>query len=498
MLKDRIEHVGLRERVTSVEAAAKFISNGMTVMFSGYTGCGYPKLIGAELAWRKQAGEDLRINLITGAQIGQEVFDILAENDVLTRCTPLIESRSLAKKVNSGKMHYVEQQMAKLPRLFRSGSLGHIDVAVVEAIAITKDGRIVPSSSVGMTPAYLQAADRIIVEVNMAQPEELRGLHDIYLPAPPPNTKPIPLTSAKQRIGDDAIAVDPGRIVAIVETNVVEDAPGGAPGEALKPITDNLMNFLEAEAAKNWHGRLFPIQTGFGNLTNALLRALGESRFTDLEFFCGGVSEEHIRLMEMGKTRAVSAGSLKLSPLVRESLKSHNKLFRDHFVLRNTEICNSAETVGRLGVVAVNTGIEVDVYGNVNSSHIGGSKVVNGIGGGANFAQSSLLSIVIIPSVAKGGDIASVVPMVSHHDIIEHDVDVLITENGTADLRGLDELERARAIIGNCAHPNYRAELEQYLAAAMAAGGGHHPVCLTESLSWHERFRTTGSMRITS
>ncbi|MCL2001538.1 MAG: hypothetical protein FWG74_08900 [Planctomycetes bacterium] len=496
MLSDKIEGKTMRDRIAPAETAAGIIKDGMTVFFSGYTACGYPKLIGGELVRRKKAGEKLKISLTAGAQVGQDVSEALAEADLLDRCTPLIESKTLARRANAGQVHYVEQQMAKLPRLLRSGKLGHIDVAVVEAIGVTADGGVIPSNSVGMTPAFLEAADQVIVELNLAQPEALRGLHDVYLPAAPPNARPIPLISVKERIGVPYIKVDPAKIRYIVESNVVEEESTEAPKDSFfKSITDNLLGFLEHEAKRNWRGRLFPIQTGFGNLTNAFLIALGESRFSDLEFFCGGVSEGHVRLMERGKVKAVSAGSLKLSPHVAEKLRSDPKLFHDLMVLRNTEICNGAETVSRLGVIAINTGIEVDIYGNLNASHITGSRVVNGLGGGANFAQNALLSVVVIPSAAKGGDISSVVPMVSHHDIIEHDVDVLITENGIADLRGLDELERARAIIDTCAHPSYRDALNQYLQKAVAAGGGHHPVCLPEALHWHERLRETGSMR---
>ena len=488
---DRIEHKGLRDRAASVEEAGQLIRNGMTVAFSGYTACGYPKKIGSELARRKKEGEDLGINLVAGAQIGTEVFEELAEAGVLNRVAPLIGSKTLAAQINAGKVHYVEQQMSKLPRLLRSGAFGKIDVAVVEALAVTPEGWIIPTNSVGMTPNFLETAEAIIVEINLAQPAELRGLHDVFLPAPPPATKPIPLTGVAQRIGEPFIKVDPAKIRFIVETNVIEDSPDTS-ADGASPITDNLMNFLELESKRNWGGRMFPLQTGFGNVTNTLLLALGDSRFTDLEFFCGGVSEAHVKLMRSGKVRAVSTGSLKLSPLVRKLLRTEPAMFRELMVLRNTEICNGLETVSRLGVVAINTGVEVDVYGNVNSSHIAGSKVVNGLGGGANFAQSSLLSIVVQPSIAKGGAISSIVPMVSHHDIGEHDVDVLITENGVADLRGKDDRERANLIIENCTHESYRDDLKRYLAKA---GGGHHPVALTDAVAWHERLLQTGSMR---
>lgn len=494
MLKDRIEMSGLRDRIAAPEEAAGLIKDGMTVAFSGYTACGYPKLIGSELARRRRSGEKFQISLTAGAQIGPEVYDELADAEVLRRVSPLIGSKTLASAVNSGRVAYVEQQMSKLPRLLRSGAFGPIDVAVIEALAITDQGCIIPTNSVGMTPLFAAAAKNVIVEINLAQPVELRGLHDVYLPASPPATKPIPLTKTNERIGEPFVRIDPAKIKYIVESEVIEDSIDGSAAGVNPAITANLMNFLELESKRNWGGRLFPIQTGFGNMTNALLQTLGQSAFTDLEFFCGGVSEAHIRLMTQGKIKGLSAGSLKLSPLVREALRANQELFREKLALRNTEVCNGLETVARLGVVAINTGVEADIYGNVNSSHIAGSKVVNGLGGGANFAQSSLLSIVVQPSATKNGDISSIVPMVSHHDIIEHDVDVLVTENGVADLRGLDDLERAEMIISRCAHESYREPLRKYLTAAVK-NGGHHPVDLQEALSWHRRLKTTGSMR---
>ena len=62
-----------------------------------------------------------------------------------------------------------------------------------------------------------------------------------------------------------------------------------------------------------------------------------------------------------------------------------------------------AETIGRMGIIALTSGIEMDMYGNVNSSHIAGTQVVNGLGGGANFAENAALSILLMPSENKGG-----------------------------------------------------------------------------------------------
>jgi len=104
------------------------------------------------------------------------------------------------------------------------------------------------------------------------------------------------------------------------------------------------------------------------------------------------------------------------------------------------------------------------------------------------------VTIFCSPSTGgKNGCISKVVPMVSHADHTEHDTMVFITEQGVADLRGLGPLQRARAIIENCAHPDYRYELADYLRYAVKHGG-HEPVDLGRAFSFHKRLAETGTM----
>ncbi len=498
MITDRIGYPPLREKIADIADACRLIKNGMTVALGGYTACGYPKTIAQALAARKAAGEELEIDLVTPSFTGPEIYSILGPAGILRRCTPLIESRVMSDLANSRKVRYVEQQMSKLPRMLRSGALGSIDVLVVEALGITKGGHIIPTNSVGMLPAFLAAAKSVIVEINTAQPRELEGLHDIFLPGAPPNQRPIPLTHAGQRIGEPFMRVAPEKISYIVMANVEENAIAPKPDlDVHKRIAEHLLNFLEMESARNHGGRLPPLQTGFGGLTNAIVNSLAHSKFRDLEFFCGGVAQPHVKLMMEGKVKAISTGSLQMTPFVRESLRQSPELFREKLLLRNAEITNGAEAVERMGIIALSSGIEVDMYGNVNSSHVLGRKVVNGIGGGAAYAQNAELSIVLIASTAKKGDISAIVPMVSHQDICEHDVDVLITEHGVADLRGKDDVERAEAVIASCVDASYREPLGRYLDGVIKNNCGHHPQSLTEAFSWHRRLQETGSMRET-
>src|SRR5690625_5970183 len=76
--------------------------------------------------------------------------------------------------------------------------------------------------------------------------------------------------------------------------------------------------------------------------------------------------------------------------------------------------------------------------------------MMNGIGGSGDFARNARLAIFVTKSLAKGGDISSIVPFVTHVDHTEHDVDVIVTEQGYADIRGLAPVQRAEKIIENC------------------------------------------------
>ncbi|MDC7226490.1 MAG: acetyl-CoA hydrolase/transferase C-terminal domain-containing protein [Spirochaetales bacterium] len=476
----------------SAEQAAGLIKNGMTVAMGGWAMAGYPKAVPEELVRRVQNGEELSINLITGANVPW-LDDKLGAEGIVARRAPMIASRALAAQTNNGTMRYVEQQMNKMPKLLRRGSFGRIDVAVVEALGFDDDGNLIPTSSVGMAHYLLDAAEHIIVEINRAQPERLRRLHDIHIPAAPPETEPIPLTRVNQRIGESSIAVDRSKIRFIVETDIPERMGAQPRGtEVTGRIASHLFNFLELEVKKGG-GFLPPVQLGFGSIADSIASAFAHSSFADLQFFCGGVTEPVLELFASGRAAAITAGGIGMSERVEEIIQSVPDL-RDRLVLRNGDITNSSEVISRLGLIALNTGIEMDIYGNVNSSHISGSRVVNGIGGGAGFAQNAGLSVMMIPSVAKGGAISGIVPMVSHLDINEHDIDVVITENGLADLRGLDDGERADAIIANCAADSYKAQLSGYLKSARERVGGHHPQLIEEASAWHRRLKEEGSM----
>lgn len=494
MYRQRIP-AALADKVMSAEAAASLFHTGMTIGMSGFTRAGDAKAIPRALAARA-ATEELRFTVITGASLGNDSDGLMAQAGMLARRLPFQVDSVLRNKINAGEVMFIDQHLSETVEQLRSGTPSAIDIAVIEAAAITADG-IIPTMSVGNSASFVEQAGQIIIELNMSVPAELAGLHDIYLPAARPARQPIPLTEAAQRIGASAIAVDPARIAAIVITDTPDSPSSVLPPDAeTNAIAGHVIAFLESEVAAGRMGpQLAPLQAGIGSIANAVLHGLTQSSFRNLSMYSEVLQDSAIELLDSGQLAFASASSITLSAAMHQKFLRDLEHYRSRIVLRPQEISNHPELVRRLGIIALNTALEFDLYGNVNSTHVGGTHMMNGIGGSGDFARNAQISIFVSKSVAKGGAISSVVPMVSHVDHTEHDVDVLVTEHGLADLRGLAPRERAPLIIERCAHPDYRAALHEYFSRACAGAGGHTPHVLSEALSWQVNYGARKTMR---
>ncbi len=495
MYEDRIRRPSLTDRIMSPEQAALLIQDGMTIGMSGFTRAGDAKALPVALAERA-AREPLRITLMTGASLGNNIDKILTEAGVLARRLPFQSDPTLRAAINRGEVMFIDQHLSETVEQLRSNQMGPIDIAIVEATAITADGGIVPTTSVGNSASFAILAKKVIVEINLSQPLALEGLHDIYIPTKRPTRHPIPVEACDSRIGTPSIPIDPDKIAAIVVTQKHDSAANVEPPDAdTVSIAGHLIDFLKAEVAK---GRLDmtlnPLQAGIGSIANAVLHGLIDSPFHDLRMYSEVLQDSTFDLFDAGKLTFASGSSVTLSEACGARVFPRFDQYKDKLVLRPQEISNHPEVIRRLGVIGINTALEFDIYGNVNSTHVNGTMMMNGIGGSGDFARNAYLSVFVTKSVAKGGAISSVVPMVSHVDHSEHDVDILVTEQGLADLRGLAPRERAEVIIANCVHPSYREQLADYYARARVRGG-HTPHLLEEAFSWHIRREKTGSMR---
>jgi acyl-CoA hydrolase len=376
----------------------------------------------------------------------------------------------------------------------RFGFMPRPRVAIIEACELTENGEIVPTSAVGISPTVANLAEIIIVELNSKHPVALRGFHDIFEPLDPPHRPPLTLMKPSDRMGVPYIKVDPSKIVAVVETYLDDEVSGFAPtDEVTDKIGQNVANFLAGELKDGRIPQEFlPIQSGVGNIANAVMASLGTNDdIPPFQMYTEVIQDSVIDLIKKGKVTFASGCSLTITTPVLQSIYADLENYRDKLVLRPQEMSNSPELARRLGLITINTALEADIFGNVNSTHVMGAKMMNGIGGSADFTRSAYISIFTTPSTAKGGKISSIVPMVSHVDQNEHSVNVIITEHGVADLRGKCPVDRANAIIENCVDPSYRQMLRDYLALS---GPSHTPQTLHACFGMHITFEKTGNM----
>jgi len=502
MSDDRILDPRLRARLRSADEAASLIQPGETVAMSGFTGSGYPKAVPMALARRMEAahlqGQCFQIKLMTGASTAPELDGALAKADGIALRMPFQTDPDARHRINAGTLDYIDIHLSHVAQHVWFGFYGQIDTAVVEVTAIEADGSLVPSTSIGNNKTWLDLATKVIVEVNEWQPADIAGMHDIYYgTALPPHRKPIPLVRGDDRIGQTTLRCDPDKIVAVVRTHGPDRNSPFTPADATSHrIAGHLIEFLRHEVARgHLPPNLLPLQSGVGNIPNAVLAGLADSGFRDLEAFTEVIQDGMLDLLKSGVLRYASCTGFALSPAANEEFKRNIGFYRERIIMRTQEISNHPELVRRLGCIGMNGMIEADLYGNVNSTHVMGSRIMNGIGGSGDFARNGFLSAFLSPSTAKNGTISAIVPMVSHVDHTEHDVSVIVTEQGLADLRGLTPKQRARTLIDHCVHPDYRAQIEDYFArASRDSYGKHTPHLLPEALSWHQRWLDTGSM----
>lgn len=491
----RIHAPQLHDKVVTAEEAASWIQDGMSLGLSGFTRAGDAKAVPRALAKRADNGEKFKVNIYTGASLGADVDKDLAEAGIVNKRLPYQTDNVMRKELNKGNLLYTDIHLSHVAELLRNDAIDSVDYAILEAVSITEDGMIIPTTSVGNSLAFAESADHIIVEVNMAHSENLEGIHDLYSPAKQGEREPIPLLKAVDHIGTKGIPAGMEKIKGIVFTNEM-DSPSTIvdPDEETQTMADHLLDFLRDEIKE---GRLTetlaPIQSGVGSVANAVLHGMLNSEFKDLEVYSEVLQDAVFDLIDAGKVKSASCTSITLSEKKSEQVYGNFDQYKDKLVLRPQEISNHPEVVRRLGTISINTALEFDIYGNVNSTHVSGTNMMNGLGGSGDFARNAKMAIFVTKSTAKDGNISSIVPFSSHIDHTEHDVDVVVTEQGIADLRGLAPRERAELIIENCAHPDYREQLRSYYNEALERGG-QTPHVLEKAFSWHENFKNFGTM----
>lgn len=376
-------------------------------------------------------------------------------------------------------------------------------MVVVEATDILEDGSIVPGASVGATPELVQMADKVIIEVNTSIPS-FEGLHDITMTDLPPKRKPYLIMGVEDRIGTTSIPIDPEKVVGVLHSDYRDQtAPNTPADEGSQKIADHIIEFWTHEVK---HGRLpdslLPIQSGIGNIANAVVGGLNDSNFKNLKVWTEVIQDTFLDLFDSGKLDFATATSVRFSPDGFKRFYDNWEAYHNKLLLRSQQVSNSPEIIRRLGVIGMNTPVEVDIYAHANSTCVLGSRMLNGLGGSADFLRSSKYSIMHTPSTRPSKTdphgVSCIVPMCTHVDQTEHDLDVVVTEAGLADVRGLSPRERARVIIDKCAHEIYRPILKEYFEKAewecLRKGMGHEPHLLWNSFDMHKALVEQGSM----
>lgn len=485
----------------SAASAAELINDGDVLGVSGFTLAGYPKAVPLALAKRAEqlhaSGEHFQVTLFAGASTGDSCDGALSRAGALKLRMPYQSNPSLRKGINDGSIDYIDAHLGKMGYLVRTGAVPAPTVAIIEVSAIFPDGRVCLSTSGGNSVCYLEMAPKIILELNTRLGDSCIGMHDNALPALPPHARPMAIYSAGGRVGEEFVRVDPNKVIAIVENDGFDEVtPFVEPDEVSKNIGERILDFIRFEES---HGRLpkgMAYQSGVGKVANAVLCAMAEDdRLGQIDLFTEVIQEAVLPLLKKGKLGVASGTALTLSQTAQQEFVQNASEWKKHFVLRQQEVSNSPDLIRRVGVISMNTALEADIFGNVNSSLVCGSAMMNGIGGSADFARHCALGFFLTPSVAKGGAISSIVPYVSHVDHTEHDTQIFVTEQGLADLRGLPAEERARLIIKNCAHPDFRDALTDFLEFGLKhAKGVHMPIALSRAFEMHNRFLETGHM----
>ena len=468
--------------IITAEEAAEFVKNGDNVGVSGFTAPGCPKavapFIAAKARREHEAGREFKINIFSGASTNDYIDGELTRAEAINYRTPYQSHPDLRKAINSNTIHYNDRHLSELSQEFRYNYYGKMDVAIVEAQSITDDGEIVLGTSVGCTPTWLMCAEKVIIELNDQLPESIRGLHDIYIPLDPPNRREIPIYTPHDRAGSPTAHA--GAFTPVDDTT--------------RKIGHNVVQFLINEMKCGRIPKSFlPLQSGVGNIANAVLDSLEESdEIPPFEVYTEVMQDTFVKLLLDGHCKFVSTCSLTLAhDTMTEFFDNIDKL-HDKVLMRPSEISNNPEVIRRLGVISMNTAIEADIFGNINSSHVSGTRLMNGIGGSGDFTRNAYTSIFMCPSIKKDDCISTIVPMCTHVDHTIHSADIIVTDQGVADLRFKDPVQAAEEIIENAAHPIYRPLLREYLKSCKM---GHVMQNNEMALAFHCALAQEGDMR---
>jgi acetyl-CoA hydrolase len=512
-LLQRIARKSLHKLIVDPKDTVKFFKHGMDLGWSGFTPVGYPKAVPTAIADYVEENNlqgKMRFNLYVGASVGADTEDRWAQLNMIAKRWPYITGKNIADRINRGELDMGDIHLSIFAQdlgfgFFTKDKGGKLDIGVIEATEILPNGGIILAGSVGCAPEIVEKAEKLIIEINTSLPS-FRGMHDITEDAVPPYRKPYLISRCDDRIGTEYVPCDPDKIIAIVESQYPDKGRAlDDPDETAIKIADHILEFFDIEVkAGRLPKNLLPLQSGVGNIANAVTAGLVKGPFTNCQVWTEVLQDTMLDFFDSGKLDFASSTSLSLSEKGTKRFFDNFETYKKKIVLRPQQISNHPEMIRRLGVIAMNTPIEVDIYGHANSTLVGGTRMIHGIGGSGDFLRNAYLPMLHTPSVrptkTDPTGISCIVPMCSHIDHTEHDISVVVTEQGLADLRGLAPRQRALEIIKKCAHPDYRDQLLEYynlaLKQCIARKAGHEPQLLELAHKMHINLQQNGTMKL--
>lgn len=493
-LRSRIKDVDLLDKVMDAEdAVKKFVAGSKAIAISGMTGTGYPKVVPRAMSeYVERTGEKFDVVVYGAGTVGVDLEEHLSRIGIRRRF-PIGASAEVTRKlVNSREFEAYDMWLTEYSRWLRDDVLTRrfsgIDIAIVEATGVTEEG-LVLGTSVDAIPVFIEKARGVIVELSLVKPYML-GLHDIYVPK---INEVIPVRSVLDRIGDRVVKIPKSKVMAVVPSTIDDQRGAYSPGGDIdRRVVENIVDFLSKEASEdpNLRTDYVTLQPAAGPIASLLADRIHEIGFS-LSIWGEIASVRWLKTLS-GNVKAISGSAIYTLPgdeRLREEFYENIDEFKDRVVLRPQAISNSPEIISRFYHINVQQAIEVDVYGQVNITYIGDRFIV-GVGGSGDHAKASYITIVALPSITGSG-LPRVVPLVYHVDLVDHDVDIIVTDQGWADLRGLSPLEKARAIIEECAHPSYKDILWDYLETVVKKTG-HRPVDLRKAVEFREKLFASG------
>jgi len=513
MLK-RVRCKSLHSKIMSAEDTIPFFKSGMNLGWSGFTPAGYPKAVPIALAEHVEKNGlqgKMKFNLFIGASVGAETEDRWAKLDMVDRRWPYQTGKNIQEGINTGRIRMGDKHLSMFAQDLKYGFYtkdvgGSLDIGVIEVSAVNEDGGLALTTSCGVVAEIVSIADKLILEVNTGEPS-FEGMHDILMLENPPNRQPILINKASDRIGTPYVPIDLSKVIAVVESKHRDKGRAFTEMDASSDaIAGHIMDFYHSEVkAGRLPKNLLPIQSGVGSIANAVIGGLAKGDFYNLTVFTEVLQDTMLDLFDSGKLDFASSCSLSLSedPGFPRFFANWDK-YASKIILRPLFISNAPEPIRRLGCLAMNTPVEIDIYAHANSTLVGGTRMINGLGGSGDFLRNAYISVVHTPSTRPTKTdplgISCVVPHCSHIDHTEHDLDVMVTERGLADVRGLSPRDRAKVIIDKCVHPEYQPIMREYLEMAtidcLKKKTGHEPQLWDRAFKMQLNLQKNGTMRI--